>query len=60
MTTAIGAMRSISKIKPSLRNARTHSAKQIRQIANSIVAFGFTNPLLVSEDDELMADSSRE
>ena len=59
MTTAIGAMRSISKIKPSLRNARTHSAKQIRQIANSIVAFGFTNPLLVSEDDELIAGHGR-
>jgi hypothetical protein len=52
-------MRSISKIKPSLRNARKHSPKQIRQIANSIVAFGFTNPLLVSEDDELIAGHGR-
>jgi ParB-like chromosome segregation protein Spo0J len=41
---------SIGRIKPNSRNARTHSAKQIRQIANSIVAFGFANPLLVSED----------
>jgi hypothetical protein len=47
--------RSIKEIRPNLRNARTHSAKQIRQIANSIVAFGFTNPLLVSEHGELIA-----
>ena len=50
---------SISQIKPNPRNARTHSAKQIRQIANSIVAFGFTNPLLVSEDGELIAGHGR-
>jgi hypothetical protein len=49
----------IDKIKPSSRNARTHSAKQIRQIANSIVAFGFTNPLLVNEDFELIAGHGR-
>jgi DNA modification methylase len=50
---------SISRIKPNSRNSRTHSAKQIRQIANSIVAFGFTNPLTVSEDGELIAGHGR-
>jgi hypothetical protein len=30
----------IRQIKLNRRNSRTHSAKQIRQIANSIVAFG--------------------
>ena len=49
----------ISQIKPNARNPRTHSAKQIRQIANSIVAFGFRNPLLVSEDGELIAGHGR-
>ena len=49
----------ISQIKPNPRNARTHSAKQIRQIADSIVAFGFTNPVLVSEDGELIAGHGR-
>jgi DNA modification methylase len=49
----------ISQIKPNRRNLRTHSAKQIRQIANSIVAFGFTNPLLISEDFELIAGHGR-
>ena len=51
--------RSIREIKLNPRNARTHSAKHIRQIANSIVAFGFTNPLLVSEHGELIAGHGR-
>jgi ParB-like nuclease domain len=50
---------SISKIKPNSLNSRTHSAKQIRQIANSIVAFGFTNPLLLNENGELIAGHGR-
>jgi ParB-like chromosome segregation protein Spo0J len=50
---------SISQIKLNQRNSRTHSAKQIRQIANSIVAFGFTNSLLVSEDGTLIAGEGR-
>ena len=33
-------------LKSNPRNARTHSKKQIGQIADSIRAFGFTNPLL--------------
>jgi ParB-like chromosome segregation protein Spo0J len=35
----------IGQIKLNARNARTHSGKQIRQIANSIQAFGFTLPI---------------
>jgi DNA modification methylase len=50
---------SIGKIKLNSRNARTHSAKQIQQIANSINIFGFTNPLLISEDGELIAGHGR-
>ncbi len=34
-------------LKPYPRNPRTHSRKQIRQIANSIERFGFTNPVLI-------------
>jgi hypothetical protein len=40
----------IHQIKLNPRNSRAHSAKQIRQIQNSIVAFGFINPLLVTEE----------
>jgi DNA modification methylase len=52
-------MLSINEIKLNRRNARTHSAKQIRQIANSIAAFGFTNPLLTTEDGTLIAGDGR-
>jgi DNA modification methylase len=52
-------MLSIEQIKLDRRNARTHSAKQIRQLADSIVAFGFINPLLVTEDGELIAGEAR-
>jgi hypothetical protein len=49
----------ISQIKPNARNSRTHSAKQIQQIADSIIAFGFASPLLVSEDLEVIAGHGR-
>lgn len=48
-----------TKVKPRKRNARTHSKKQIQQIANSIVSFGFTYPLLVDEDLGLIAGHGR-
>jgi ParB-like chromosome segregation protein Spo0J len=32
-------------LKPNPRNARTHSKKQIRQIAKSIETYGFTVPV---------------
>ncbi|XHY17228.1 hypothetical protein SuNHUV7_20210 (plasmid) [Pseudoseohaeicola sp. NH-UV-7] len=40
-------------------NARTHSNRQIRQIARSIEAFGFANPILVDECDRLIAGHGR-
>ena len=49
----------ISQIKLNPRNCKTHPGRQIRQIANSMVAFGFTNPLLVTEDGELIAGEGR-
>ncbi len=47
--------REISSLRPYERNARTHSKKQIKQIAASINRFGFTNPVLVSDDGEIIA-----
>jgi len=35
-------------VRPYAGNARTHSKRQIRQIADSIQRFGFANPVLVS------------
>jgi ParB-like chromosome segregation protein Spo0J len=51
--------RSIATLRPAKRNARTHSRKQIRQIANSIERFGFTNPVLVDEDGAIIAGHGR-
>jgi DNA modification methylase len=49
----------ISVLKPSPRNARTHSKKQIRQIANSIVRFKWTYPILIDEDEFIIAGHGR-
>ena len=50
---------SIDLLKPYPRNARTHSKKQIKQIAASIERFGFTNPVLVSDRGEIIAGHGR-
>jgi len=39
----------VDSLKLNARNPRTHSAVQIRQIADSIEQFGFTNPILVDD-----------
>ena len=49
----------IDTLKLNARNARTHSAKQIRQIAQSIKAFGFLVPILIDEDRTILDASSR-
>ncbi len=47
------------KLRPYANNARTHSRKQIKLIASSIERFGFTNPVLLSDDDEIIAGHGR-
>lgn len=49
----------LSKLVPSERNARTHSQEQIKQIAASISAFGWTNPILIDEDRAIIAGHGR-
>jgi ParB-like chromosome segregation protein Spo0J len=44
---------------PYARNARTHSKHQIRQIADSIRVFGFTNPILVDRAATIVAGHGR-
>lgn len=51
--------RAITSLRPYARNARTHSKKQVRQMAASIERFGFTNPVLVSDDGEIIAGHGR-
>lgn len=41
------------------RNSRTHSAAQIEQIKKSITEFGFTNPVLIDENNVLIAGHGR-
>src|SRR5947209_12259540 len=49
----------IERLLPSARNARTHSGAQVAEIAGSIRAFGFTNPILVGEDGDIVAGHGR-
>ena len=49
----------VAEITPYSRNARTHSDIQITQIAASITQFGFTNPLLLDENNVLIAGHGR-
>ena len=49
----------ISTLKPYARNARTHTNKQIRQIAASIETFGWTNPILIDQDRQVVAGHGR-
>jgi ParB-like chromosome segregation protein Spo0J len=44
---------------PYARNSRTHSDAQISQIAASIKEFGFTNPVLIDNDNGIIAGHGR-
>ena len=46
-------------LTPYAGNARTHSDKQIVQIAASIRKFGFTNPVLIDDHGEIVAGHGR-
>ena len=46
-------------LRPYARNARTHSPKQIKQIARSIERFGFNNPVLIDDEDQILAGHGR-
>ena len=50
---------SISKLHRNKRNCRTHSKKQISQIANSIRRFGWTYPILSDENNIILAGHGR-
>jgi ParB-like chromosome segregation protein Spo0J len=51
--------RPLSDLKSYSANARTHTKYQIRQIAQSIRTFGFTNPVLVNASDHIVAGHGR-
>ncbi len=49
----------LDRLRPWARNARTHSRKQVRQIADSISQFGFTNPVLIDCENTILAGHGR-
>jgi DNA modification methylase len=49
----------LADLKPRATNPRTHSKKQITQIANAIRRFGFTNPVLVDDTNGIVAGHGR-
>ncbi len=57
--TPVVAMRPLGELKPARRNARTHSQRQIAQIAASIREFGFTQPVLTDDEGRIVAGHGR-
>src|SRR5450759_1897825 len=51
--------RSTSALRVNPRNARTHSKRQVQAIAESIKEFGFTTPVLVDDNDMILAGHGR-
>jgi DNA modification methylase len=51
--------KSPAQLKPRKNNPRTHSKRQIKQIAASIEEFGFINPVLIDGDDGIIAGHGR-
>ena len=49
----------VSDLVPYINNSRIHDADQIQQVANSIKEFGFTNPILVDEKNNIIAGHGR-
>jgi len=49
----------IEDIKPYSKNAKKHSDKQIKQVADSIARFGIVQPLVVNKDNELIIGHCR-
>src|SRR5437016_9553028 len=52
-------MTRVCELRPYPNNARTHSKKQVRQIANSIARFGFCNPILIDDAKQIVAGHGR-
>ncbi|EHI0463336.1 ParB N-terminal domain-containing protein [Escherichia coli] len=49
----------VGKLLRYAKNSRTHSDEQVEQLVNSIREFGFTNPVLIDEKNELIAGHGR-
>jgi ParB family transcriptional regulator, chromosome partitioning protein len=55
----ITANKPVVDLIPYARNSSTHSDEQVNQIAASIKEFGFTNPIIIDEDNGIIAGHGR-
>ena len=49
----------INELKPYENNSRTHDESQIKQICESIKEYGWTNPVLIDENNMIIAGHGR-
>ena len=49
----------IRDLKPYKKNAKKHNKEQVEQIANSIKEFGFTQPVIIDKNNEVVAGHGR-
>jgi phage terminase large subunit GpA-like protein len=49
----------VARLQPYARNARTHSSDQIAKIAASLVEYGWTAPVMVTDEGEIVAGHGR-
>jgi DNA modification methylase len=49
----------ISRLIPRITNPRTHTPEQVAQVAASMKEFGWTNPILVGADNDVLAGHAR-
>lgn len=51
--------RKVEDLIPYEKNSRTHSEEQIEKVVASIKEFGWTNPILIDEDQGIIAGHGR-
>src|SRR5688500_4789719 len=52
-------LRAIGELKPDPRNSKIHPRKQIEQVCKSITEYGWTNPIIIDERDNVLASNAR-
>ena len=52
-------MRKVADLIPYAMNARTHTDEQVTRVASSIKEFGFLNPVIISNDNGILAGHCR-
>jgi ParB-like chromosome segregation protein Spo0J len=59
MPTSYSSQAAVESLQPHPANPHTHSKKQIAQLARSIQQFGFTSPIIVDENNIILAGHGR-